>query len=573
MRAKVFFYICAAMALFLTWRLYKVQVLDGPELSRLALAQRSDTVEIFARRGSITDRDGNVLVRSLPSESVYAVPHDILDPESTIVKLQALFGKLSPDTIAALRDKKLWFVWIARKIPSDVAERVRALELPGVQLQEEDTGKRVDMSGKTASTLLGFVGTDENGLDGLEYSFDSVLKGNSGRVTLETDEFGRPIPFGQKHLVKAAQPGLNLELTLDSYLQYVAEEALSEQVAKYHALDGTAIVMDPWTGEVLAMANAPNFDPNHFWKYKDNDRRDRAVTDAYEPGSTFKLVTAAAALESGKVTLQSRFPARDALEVGGRVIHNADDDMPAIGGTETLGQIIQYSHNVGAAEVGISIGARTFYDMERKAGFGAPTDIELPGENPGIVPDPKDWSDSSLATMAFGQGVSVTPIAMARYYCAIANGGLLLRPRIVRAITDGQGKTVYAYPPEVEHRVFSQKTAAELRQFLRAVVLHGTGDPAAQIPGYTTAGKTGTAEMVVNGFYEPGWYAASFIGMIPAEHPRYVVYVKVEHPIGSYYGGVVAAPAFTKIARAAMLHNGVLPSPSPMPAKAGTHMP
>ncbi len=572
MRAKVFFYVCAVMALFLAWRLYKVQVLDGPSLARLALAQRSDTVEVFARRGSITDRDGNVLVRSLPSESVYAVPHDIVDPETTIVKLQEMFGKLSPQTIEQLRNKKVWFVWIARKIPSDVAEHVRALELPGVQLQQEDTGKRVDMAGTTASTLLGFVGTDENGLDGLEYSFDSILKGDSGRVTLESDEFGRPIPFGVQHVVKAAQPGLNLELTLDSYLQYVTEEALAEQVSKYHALDGTAIVMDPWTGEVLAMANVPHFDPNRFWKYKDNDRRDRAVTDAYEPGSTYKLITAAAALDSGKVTLQSRFPARDTIEVGGHVIHNADDDMPANGGSETLEQIIQYSHNVGAAEVGIAVGARTFYNMERKAGFGSPSDVELPGENPGIVPDPKDWSDSSLATMAFGQGVSVTPIAMARYYCAIANGGLLMRPRIVRAITDAQGKTVYAYPPEVEHRVFSVKTAAELRQFLRSVVLHGTGNPAAQIPGYTTAGKTGTAQMVVNGFYEPGWYAGSFIGMIPAQHPRYVIYVKVEHPIGAYYGGIVAAPAFTKIARAAMLHSGILPSPSP-PPKIESHVP
>lgn len=559
MRAKVFFYVCVAMALFLAWRLYTVQVIDGPSLARQALAQRSDTVEVFARRGSITDRDGNVLVRSLPSESVYAVPHDIVDSEGTIAKLQTLFGKLSPGTIDALRDKKLWFVWIARKIPSDLAEKIHALDLPGIQLQQEVTGKRVDMAGKMASTLLGFVGTDENGLDGLEYSFDSILKGDSGQVTLESDEFGRPIPFGQQHVVKAAQPGLNLELTLDSYLQYVTEEALAEQVSKYHALDGTAIVMDPWTGEVLAMANVPQFDPNKFWKYKDNDRRDRAVTDAYEPGSTFKLVTAAAALESGRVTTQTRFPARDALEVGGRVIHNADDDMPAGGGTETLEQIIQYSHNVGAAEVGLMVGPRAFYDTERKAGFGSPTEIELPGENPGIVPDPKNWSDSSLATMAFGQGVSVTPIAMARFYCAIANGGLLMRPRVVRAIIGDKGKAVYAYPPEVERRVFSARTAETLRTFLRAVVLHGTGNPSAQIKGYSTAGKTGTAQMVVNGVYEPGWYAASFIGMIPAERPRYVIYVKVEHPIGAYYGGIVAAPAFTKIARAAMLHSGVLP--------------
>lgn len=558
-RAKVFFYCCAAIALFLAWRLYDVQVVHGKSLSAMALAQRSDTVELFGRRGSILDRDDNVLVRSLPSESVYAVPHDIVNPDATVATLSHLFGKLSPDTVAALHDKKLWFIWIARKIPSDTAQRLRDMHLPGVQLKQETTGKRVDMAGKMASTLLGFVGTDENGLDGLEYSLDSILRGISGRETLETDEFGRPIPFGHETVVKPAQPGMNVQLTLDSYLQYVTEEALAAEVAKYHALDGTAIVMDPWTGEVLAMANLPQFDPNHFWKFNDAARRDRAVTDVYEPGSTYKLITAAAALESGKVTLQSRFPAVDALEVGGRVIHNAEDGLPGGGGSETLADIIAYSHNVGAAEVGMRIGATTFYDMERKAGFGSPTDIELPGESPDIVPAPAEWSASSLATMSFGQGVSVTPLSMARFYCAIANGGLLMRPRIVRAIDDPSGKVVYQYPPEVERRVFSEKTAAELRGFLRDVVVRGTGNPSAKIKGYTTAGKTGTAQMVINGVYAPGWYAASFIGMVPYEHPRYVIYVKVEHPIGSYYGSEVAAPAFDTIARAAMLHAGVLP--------------
>jgi cell division protein FtsI/penicillin-binding protein 2 len=385
-----------------------------------------------------------------------------------------------------------------------------------------------------------------------------LLKGQTGRVTLETDEFGRPIPLGRELTVKAAQPGLNLQLTLDSYLQFVTEQALDAQVAKYRALSGTAIVMDPWTGEILAMANVPQFDPNRFWKYGDAARRDRAVADAYEPGSTYKLITAAAALDSGKITLASRFPARDRLDVGGHTIHNADDDMPDVGETETLEEIIEYSHNVGAAEVGMAVGEKDFYAMERKAEFGMPTDIELPGENPGIVPAPEDWSESSLATMSFGQGVSVTPIAMARFYAAIANGGVLMRPRVVRAIEDAQGKMVYAYPPEIEHRVFSERTAAALRACLRAVVTGGTGKGVAEVPGYTTAGKTGTAQRVVNGRYD-GTYNSSFIGMIPAERPRFVIYVKVERPIGAYYGGTVAAPAFAKIAREAMLHAGVLP--------------
>lgn len=561
MRARIFFYACMAVALFLAWRLCDVQALKGTIYAKQALLQRSDTVEVFARRGSILDRTGNVLVRSLPSESVYAVPREIVDPATTATKLERIFGKLAPATVAALHDRHLWFVWIARKVPHETAARVASSGLIGVGLKEEETGQRVDTAGRLASTILGFVGTDENGLDGIEYAYDGMLRGQSGRVTLEADEFGRPIPFGAERIVVAAQPGLDLELTIDPYLQFVAERALAKQVSEFHALDGTAIVMDPWSGEILAMANLPNFDPNRFWKYDDEQRRDRAVMDAYEPGSTYKLITAAAALESGKVSLTSRFPAHDRLEIGGQTIHNAEDGfMAGTGGGETLEQIVEFSHNVGAAEVGLSIGAKTLYAMERKAGFGSPTGVGLPGENPGIVPPPSQWSGSSLATMSFGQGVSVTPLAMARYYCAIANGGLLMQPHLARAVYDQQGNLLRRFSPAVARRVFSQRTATELRTFLRAVVLHGTGDPTAQIPGYATAGKTGTAQMVVDGLYRSGYYAASFIGMVPYPHARYLIYVKVERPIGSYYGSVVAAPAFAAIARAAMLHAGVLPS-------------
>ncbi len=561
MRARLFFYACIAVALFLAYRLCMVQGVDGPAYARQALAQRSDTIEVFARRGSILDRNGNILVRSMPSESVYAVPREILDPDTAAAKLSRVVGKLDPAVVASLHDRHSWFVWIARKVPHELAERVRALGLGGIDLKEEDSGLRVDPGGRFASTLLGFVGTDENGLDGVEYAYDSTLRGRSGRVLLEADEFGRPIPFGQERVVTPALPGSTVQLTIDPYLQFAAEQALAKQVKTYHALDGTAIVLDPWSGEILALANLPNFDPNHFWKYDLDARRDRAVMDAYEPGSTYKLITAAAALESHKVNLSTRFPAHDSLEVGGQTIHNAEDGfMASSSGSETLEQIIEFSHNVGAAEVGLSIGAKTFYQMERKAGFGTPTGAGLPGENPGIVPPPAQWSGSSLATMSFGQGVSVTPLAMARYYGAIANGGLLMQPRIVRAVYDEQGKLLQRTSPKVVRRVFSQRTAAELRGFLRQVVLHGTGDPTAQIPGYATAGKTGTASMVVDGEYRSGFYAASFIGMVPYPRPRYLIYVKVERPIGSYYGSVVAAPAFASIARAAMLHAGVLPS-------------
>ncbi|MHB8198138.1 MAG: peptidoglycan D,D-transpeptidase FtsI family protein [Vulcanimicrobiaceae bacterium] len=568
MRAKLLFFGFLAIAGYLTWRLIDVQIRQGPVLAKAALAQRSDTVDLFARRGSILDRDGHILVRSLPSQSIYAVPHDIDHPDRVAAGLERVVGKLSPSVIADLHDRHLWFVWIARKVPHAWAKAVKALHLPGVQLEEEQTGRRYDAVGTLASPVIGFVGTNEQGLDGLEYAYNGWLRGHPGKETLETDVFGRPIPFGKRTIIKPARSGYSIELTIDSYLQFVAEQALGAQVKRYHASSGTAIVMNPRTGAVLAMASLPDFNPNRFWKYSAFDWRDRAVEDAYEPGSTYKLVMAAGALQSGKVTPQSRFPARNSITVGGRTLYNAEDGLAAKGATETLETIIADSLNVGAAEVGMSIGARTFYTMEMKAGFGKPTHIGLPGENPGIVPPPSQWSGSSLATMSFGQGVAVTPLALARYYCAIANGGLLLRPRIVRAVLNQKGKVVYMYPTEIERRIFSPKTARELLTFLRAVVTRGTGDPTAQIPGYKTAGKTGTAQVAVNGVYQRGLYIASFIGMVPYPRVRYVILVKVDHPVGSYYGTTVAAPAFSKIALAAMLRDEARPRPSSSPSAA-----
>jgi cell division protein FtsI/penicillin-binding protein 2 len=324
--------------------------------------------------------------------------------------------------------------------------------------------------------------------------------------------------------------------------------------------------MDVHTGEILAMANAPDFDPNHFAASSSDAWRNRAVVDSYEPGSTFKLITAAAALQSGKVTMESRFPARDQIEVGGHVIHNAEDGfMAGSSSTESLENIVAYSHNVGAAEVGMRIGAPTLYAMIRSFGFGDYTHVEFRGENPGIVPPVSDWSGSSLATISFGHGISTTPLALTRAYAAIANGGLLMRPRLVHALEDANGKVIYTYPPEVERRAISEATAAELRHILRSVVVYGTGNPSARTPGYTTAGKTGTAQVVENGRYEPGEYVGSFIGYVPAEAPRYVIFVKVERPHGQYYGGVVAAPIFSELARTVMLHANVMPSASPAP--------
>ena len=559
-RTRVALVLIVALAAALVYRLGDVQIRQGPWLASTALAQHDETVKSFAKRGAILDRDGDVLVRSLPSESIYAVPTNVVDKHRVAAELAPLLHKPAANLEAALEDPGP-FRWLARKVPHDVAERVRALGIDGIAAEGEDTGVRFIASGRLASTVVGFTGTDENGLDGLEYSFDGLLRGTPGRMQVETDLYGHAMPFGQTHVVERPIAGRTIVTTIDPYLQFTAERALRAGVKKWHARSGTAIVIDPWTGELLAVANIPDFDPARFGAFGSDSWRDRAITDAYEPGSTFKLITAAAALESHKFPPGVRFPARDALRVGGQVIHNAEDGMMAggLGGSESIEQIIAYSHNVGAAEIGIATGTRAMYRMIRGFGFGAPTEVELPGENPGIVTDPKDLSGSSLATISFGHGISITPLALVRAYAAIANGGILLRPRIVHAIEDPGGKLVYRYGPEVEHRVISARTAATLRGYLRAVVDHGTGNPTARVPGYTTAGKTGTAQVVENGRYLSGAYIASFVGLIPAERARYVILVKVERPVGSIYGSQVAAPIFTEIARAAMLHAGIMP--------------
>jgi cell division protein FtsI/penicillin-binding protein 2 len=560
-RAKRAIVVTVLIALWLAYRLGDVQIRQSKFLSTTALDQHSVVVDSFAKRGAIEDRDGNVLVRSLPSESVYAAPPGMAHKERVAAELSPILG-YTPERIDAALHEDVPFRYLKRKVPHDVAERVEALKIDGVGLKAEDTGVRFAPAGRLASTTIGFVGADENGLDGIEYEFDRFLRGTPGKVRVEADdgEHRVALPFGDKDVIARAVPGHTLELTLDSYLQFETEREVRATVAKWHARSGVGLIMDVHTGEVLALASMPDFDPAHWSAFSPDTWRNRAIEDAYEPGSTFKLITATAALESGRVTAASQFPLRDTIEVGGRTIHNAEDGfMAGSGSTETLADIIAYSHNVGAAEVGMTIGARALYRTIRAFGFGDPTGVEFAGENPGIVPALTDWSGSSLATISFGQGVSVTPLALARAYAAIANGGLLLRPRLIHAECDENGNVITTYGPQVVRRVMSEATAATLRGYLRAVVVRGTGNPTAQVPGYTTAGKTGTAQIVENGQYESGAYTASFIGYVPADAPRYVILVKIERPRGGYYGGEVAAPVFADLARAAMLHAGVMP--------------
>ncbi len=559
-RAKALFYVFLILAAFVAGRFYIVQVRDGPTLASRAYEQRLTTIDLAAHRGTIYDRDLTALVRSLPSQSLYASTREVRDRSGTARRLAGILGLGYADVYAILGSSQP-YVLVDHKIGSRQAGEIVKLALPGISVVPEPTGVRFVPSGRLASTVLGFTGFDEQGLEGLEYEYEDELRGQPGRMALESDEFGRAIPFAKPSVLLASKPGHSLVLTLDSYLQYNVERVLRATVAKWHASSGSAVVMDPWTGEVLALANAPDYDVSNYAQYSADDRRDRAVDDTYEPGSVFKLITAAAALESGKVSPGDRFSLSDRLHIGGYTIYNAEDGfMAGAGSSETLEDIIAYSHNVGAAEVGLRIGRQTLYDTIERFGFDRQTGVGLPGETAGLVPRLADWSETTLPTVSFGQGIATTPLAIARAYCAIANGGVLLRPRIVAAILNPDGSVAYRYGPEVERRVISARTAAILRGYLRQVVLRGTGNPTARVPGYTTAGKTGTAQIAENGYYASGAYVASFVGFIPADTPRFVILVKIEKPQGAIYGSVVAAPAFADIARIAMMHAGVLPA-------------
>ncbi len=561
-RAKAMFYLLLLIGTYLLWRLYDVQIRQGPKLAAKAHEQQVGSVDVFARRGGIFDRDGNPIVLSAPSQSIYATPREIPKGEA-LATATAIAPLLNADRaelaqrLASHDDNVL----LARKIDRPTADRIDKLELAGIHVEAERTGVRRIASGHFASTVIGFCDVDERGLEGLEYQYDSLLRGSSGRVEMEEDEFGRSLPFAKTEVIAPAHPGYGLNLTIDSYLQFAAERELHAAIQKWNARSGTVIIMDPNTGELLAIANEPAYDLRNYASASPDARRNRAIADAYEPGSTFKLITAAAALESGRVGPESRFPARDQLTIGEHTIHNAEDGfMAGSGDTESLEDIIAYSHNVGAAEIGMSIGAPQLFRTIHDFGFGEPTNAGMPGENPGIVPSPADFSNLTVPTVSFGHGIATTPIAMARAYAAIANGGLLLRPRILSAVVDANGQTIYRYGPEVERRVMSPQTAAVLRRYLRAVVVRGTGNPTAQVKGYTTAGKTGTAQVAQNGVYSSGEYVASFIGFVPAEVPRFLILVKIERPRGEIYGSLVAAPSFASLARTAMLHAGQMPS-------------
>lgn len=510
-----------------------LQGVRAESLSRLAAKQHGETVVLPALRGTIFDRTGFPLAIGEQGTTVYADPSQVAQPRLVATAAGQGLGIDSAALYSQLLDKKRHFVYVARQADPRAAALLGKRHLKGLGFYGEE--RRTYPQGSVAAHVLGYAGVDNKGLAGLELQLDKTLAGVPGSEARIRDPFGRVIDVVS---AQPAKPGRDVFLTIDHTIQANAESILAQTVAKYHAKSATAVVLDPRTGDVLAMAVAPGFDANRFGSTSPDVARNRAVTDVYEPGSTFKLVTVAGALSDNLVSPQTSFVLPYSINVADRTISDAEKR-----GTETMSvaRILAQSSNVGAITLAQKLGKDRLYSWVRRFGFGDATGVGFPGESAGSVLRPNDWSGSTIGNFPIGQGVAVTSVQMAAAYAAVANHGVWVQPHLVDHLQGNASRRGKS------HRILSRAVAAELNAMLQNVVLEGTGTLAA-VPGYKVAGKTGTAQKPDSqGGYASGRYVASFIGMVPASNPRLVILVSVDEP-STIWGGSVAAPAFAQIA-------------------------
>ena len=533
-------------------RLVVLQVSQAQELQDRAFDQRVRTMDLPAQRGQILDRNGARLALSTPADDVYADPQLIDDPWAAATSLSPLLGVGVPDLVHAMTSEGT-FVYLARHLGRGASDRIQRLALPGIGLLP--TSKRSYPAGPLASQVLGFVGTDGVGLTGLELGYQDVLAGTPGERTNELGLSGQAIVSGVDE-ERAPVAGASVVTTIDRELQFQAQAALEQAVAEQGARGGTVIVMDPRTAEVLAMASNPSFDPNAFEDAPSATYRNRAVTDAYEPGSTNKVITAAAAIQERAIPLGSRLTVPWTMPVGDYIIHDSQAHAPM---QMTLGDIVAESSNIGAVMVADRVGASTLATYLARFGLGRATGVGFPGESNGIILPLEQWNDTILATTAYGQGIAATPLQMVSVYSTIANDGRWVQPKLVRGTIAPDGSLE---PNEAAstRRVVSAATARMVTRMLAYAVQDGTGTNA-QIPGYQVAGKTGTARIPTgdgSGYLE-GQYIASFIGYLPAGDPEVVVAAILDRP-AAVYGGLAAAPLFKRVALAAIARLGIAPA-------------
>jgi cell division protein FtsI (penicillin-binding protein 3) len=534
-------------------RLIVLQIFEGASYDRLASDQRERAVPFPARRGAIFDRSGNPLAISVDLQTIYADPALVEDAAAEGQDLAKVLGRSPLKLETLLRGDPSWsrFEYIARRVSPRLSRAVEALDLPGVYMKPEP--KRFYPNGALGAQVLGFVGSEGSGLEGIEAQYEDLLRGRAGRMTLEQDPSGRPLP--QADLAwRRPDPGRSLYLTIDKDIQFQTELFLKAACRRYHSDSGNAVVMDPHSGEVLAMASWPSFDPNHFDRASEARYRNRATTDVFEPGSSYKIVTASAALEEGVVTPWTRFTVPDEFAYEDRVFHDSHYHA-----TErmSVSEIIEQSSNVGTIKIGLELGSRRLDRYVRKFGFGSPSGLGFPGESNGLVLDLDEWSGTTGATVPIGQGVAVTTVQMAAAYSALANDGVWVEPRLVSGAAGPDG-SVEPAPEGSRRRIVSAKTARQMTRMLTRVVKAGTGLEA-QVPGYTVAGKTGTAQKALPQGGYGNSYVASFAGYAPVEDPAVAVVVMLDDP-RPIWGGATAAPTFSNIADFTLRKLGIPPS-------------
>ncbi|HEY6046019.1 MAG TPA: penicillin-binding protein [Pyrinomonadaceae bacterium] len=550
-------YVAIALVLWMLvvgGRLAQLQLGQHQQLSARARNQQLGAIDTSPTRGQVLDRQGRELARSLDTESFFADPREVANVNDTARRIAAVTGQNKDDLAAKLgeaKDSNKKFIWLIRRLDLQSATKLDAMNLDGVYSRKEP--KRYYPNDSLAAHVLGFVGTDEIGLGGVEQYYNEKIRGEPGKVYMERDGSSERRVFESYEV--QPHPGQTVVLTIDQTIQFRTEQALFAAVERSHAKSGTAIVMDPHTGEILALANAPAFDPNHPANDSPENRTNGALQNIYEPGSTFKVVAYSAAIEKGLVTPEDKINCEmGQITVAGRLIH---DGHPY--GVLTIADALAKSSNVGAIKLGLLVGNDSMYDFAKRLGFGSRTGIDLPGESPGILRPLNRWQPSSIGSIAIGQEVGVTPLQMAVAYSVLANGGSWVKPHVVRELRSVDDSILFQAKTE-SRPVLKLETVQALRGMLEGVTLHGTARKA-QVEGYSAAGKTGTAQKIdpQSRGYSATKYIGSFVGFAPASNPAVVIIVVIDEPKGAYHGGDVAAPVFREIAEQILPELSVTP--------------
>ena len=537
-------------------RAFYLQIIEKEQLVRLAERQYQKIVPLTPVRGVIYDRNNAPLAVSIEMDSCYAEPRSIDNVRDVAARLSPFLG-MSRETLGRKLNGNRNFAWLQRRMPPDLVQKIKELDLDGIGFVKET--KRFYPNGEVAGHVIGFTGLDPDGLEGVELKYNSTILGSTGYLVTERDALGRDVAQKGTVVTKASK-GQNVTLSLDKNIQYITEKELAKAVTDSGAKGGMALVVEPQSGRVLAMANYPSFNPNAYSRYSPSFLRNKTIVDSFEPGSTFKVFLIAAALEEKVVTPNDAFNCENgSYSIGGRTIHDTHKY-----GRLTVADILKYSSNIGAAKIGGRLGQERLYNHLKDFGFGARSGIDLPGEAYGYLRNGSQWFGVDLATISFGQGVSATALQLVMAVSAVANGGMLMKPYVVEKISDENGVEMEQISPQERRRVISPETAKVMARMMEAVATEGGTGMNAAVEGYRVSGKTGTAQKVdpVTRGYSVDKRTASFVGFIPADNPKLVILVVVDEPKTSPYGGVVAAPAFSAIAQQSLCYLKVPTDPA-----------